>query len=48
MGYKYRDAVDGEYVTRKYAEQNPKTTVRERDKPTKPQGNGGKGKGKKA
>jgi len=29
---RYRDAETGEYVTKKYAEKNPKTTVKETDK----------------
>lgn len=29
---KYRDADTGEYVTKKYAEKHPKTTVKETDK----------------
>jgi hypothetical protein len=28
----YRDAESGEYVTKKYAEKHPKTTVKETDK----------------
>lgn len=33
---KYRDAGDGQYVTKKYAESHPKTTVKETVKaPTK-------------
>lgn len=28
-GSKYRDAESGEYVTKKYAESHPKTTVKE-------------------
>ena len=28
----YRDAKSGEYVTKKYAEKHPKTTVKETDK----------------
>lgn len=30
---RFRDAETGEYVTQEYAEANPKTTVRETDKP---------------
>lgn len=29
---KYRDAESGRYVTKKYAESNPKTTVKETNK----------------
>lgn len=29
---KYRDAETGEYVTKKYADNHPKTTVKETDK----------------
>lgn len=29
---KYRDAGDGQYVTKKYADKHPKTTVKETDK----------------
>jgi hypothetical protein len=31
---KYRDAGDGQYVTKKYADSHPKTTVKETAKPT--------------
>jgi hypothetical protein len=35
-GSKYRDAGDGQYVTKRYAESHPKTTVKESPpKPTK-------------
>lgn len=44
MGYKFRDAKDGQYVTKKYADKHPSTTVRERDSSPKGEGNGGKGK----
>ena len=30
---RYRRADNGEYTTRKYAERNPSTTVKETDKP---------------
>jgi hypothetical protein len=30
---KYRDADSGQYVTKKYADSHPKTTVKETDKP---------------
>lgn len=29
---KYRDAKSGEYVTKKYADKHPATTVKEKDK----------------
>lgn len=29
---RYRDAGDGQYVTKEYAEKHPKTTVKETDK----------------
>ena len=29
---RYRDAESGRYITRKYAEKNPKTTAKDRDK----------------
>lgn len=29
---RYRDAEDGKYVTKEYAEKHPKTTVKETDK----------------
>ena len=32
---KYRSAKSGEYVTKKYAERHPKTTVKETDKSKK-------------
>lgn len=32
---KYRDAGDGQYVTKKYADSHPKTTVKETEKPKK-------------
>lgn len=32
MVYKHRSAVTGRYVTEKYADKHPKTTVRERSK----------------
>lgn len=32
---KYRDADTGHYVTKKYADKNPKTTVKETDKKKK-------------
>lgn len=32
---KYRDAGSGEYVTKKYADKHPNTTVKETDKPKK-------------
>ena len=32
MAYKHRSAVTGRYVTEKYADKHPKTTVRERSK----------------
>ena len=35
---KYRDAGDGQYVTKKYAESHPKTTVKETDKPAPKKG----------
>lgn len=35
---RHRDAETGEYVTKKEADRNPKTTVKERDKvPARPQ-----------
>jgi hypothetical protein len=30
---KYRDADSGQYVTKKYADNHPRTTVKETDKP---------------
>jgi hypothetical protein len=30
---KYRDAGDGQYVTKKYADKHPGTTVKETEKP---------------
>jgi hypothetical protein len=36
MPPKYRDANDGQYVTEKYAEKHPKTTVKENDKKPAP------------
>lgn len=41
---RYRDAGDGEFVTKAYAESHKKTTVSETIKKPKPKGNGGKGK----
>ena len=32
---KYRDAGTGEYVTKKYSDNHPKTTVKETSKPKK-------------
>ena len=32
---KHRDAETGQYVTKKYADKHPKTTVKEVDKPRK-------------
>ncbi len=48
MSTKHRSAKSGRYVTEKYADDHPDTTVKETD-PPKPKGNGnGKnGKGKK-
>ena len=33
---KYRDAETGQYTTKKHADKNPKTTVKETDKPKTP------------
>lgn len=44
MSKKHRSAETGRYVTEKFAKNNPKTTVSERDKP---KGGGEKGKGGK-
>lgn len=35
MTTRYRDAGSGEYVTKEYADKNPKTTVKETDKSSK-------------
>ncbi len=32
---RHRDAESGQYVTKKYADKHPKTTVKETDKPKK-------------
>lgn len=37
-GDKYRDAGSGEYVTKKYAEEHKKTTVKETSKPAPKKG----------
>ena len=42
----HRSAESGKYVTKSFADKNPKTTVKETDKPSKPSNKGG-GKGKK-
>lgn len=44
MSKKNRSAISGRYVTKAYADRNPRTTVTETDKPK----GGPKGKGKKS